>query len=321
MVGELLQVRVNDVVEEAVDIRSYEFADPQGNDLPPFTAGAHVDVHLSEGLIRQYSLSNDSGERHRYVVAVLHEPDGRGGSAYMHKNVHAGDLITISTPLNNFPLAEDATTHVLIAGGIGITPMLSMVRHLAQQGASYHLHYCARSPEKTAFRELLSAEPFVSNVTFHFDGGDPSQGLDVASLLRPYDLGTHVYCCGPTGLMDAVRNAASHWPTGTVHFEYFSVDPAIAAGSGVDEVFEVEIEDTGEVHQIPTDSTVLEVLRDAGHDLPSACEEGICGTCITEVVSGEIDHRDMVLDDSEREAGDLMTICCSRGKGRLVLKL
>ena len=321
MVGETMQVRVNKIAQEAEDIRSYEFVDPEGRELPPFTAGAHLDVHLPGGLVRQYSLANDPAERHRYVVAVLHEPQGRGGSADLHSHVREDDTLTISHPLNNFPLAQDAAKHLLIAGGIGITPILSMVRELQRRGADYHLHYCTRSPEKTAFADLLATPAFDGRVSFHFDGGDPAKGLDVAALLRPYEIGQHLHCCGPTGLMTAVRDAAAHWPSGSVHFEYFAVDPDLAAGSGIDAPFEVEIESTGAVHQIPAEQTILDVLREAGHDLPSACEEGICGTCITEVARGDLDHRDMVLDDDERAAGDLMTICCSRGKGRIVLKL
>ncbi|MDX1400801.1 MAG: PDR/VanB family oxidoreductase [Kiloniellales bacterium] len=321
MTTEILKLRVEKITQEAADIRSYEFRDPEGGDLPAFTAGAHIDVHLPGGLLRQYSLCNDPSERYRYVVAVLREASGRGGSIDMHDSVREGDIVNASPPLNNFPVSKEAKRHILLAGGIGITPVLAMVRHLEAEGEDYQLHYCTRSEDKTAFFDLLSKEPFASKVTFYFDGGNPANGMDVQTHLRPFSLGDHVYCCGPVGFMNAVRDAAAHWPTGTVHFEYFSVDPALAAGSGVDELFEVEIESSGEIYQIPEDKSVLDILRDAGHDLPSACEEGICGTCITEVASGDIDHRDMVLDDDEREAGDLMTICCSRGRGRIVLKL
>ncbi len=321
MTVETLKLRVEKVIREAEDICSFEFRDPNGQGLPAFTAGAHIDVHLPGGLVRQFSLCNDPSEGNRYVVAVLNEPAGRGGSTDMHTNVKEGDLIEVSHPLNNFPLSDQARRHILLAGGIGATPILAMVRRLEAKGQDYHLHYCARSQEKTAFHEILSNAPFADKVSFHFDGGDPSKGLDIRAQLRPYGLGDHLYCCGPTGFMGAVRDAASHWPQGTVHFEYFSVDPELASGSGVDAAFEVELESDSSVHQIPADKSILDVLRSAGHDVPSACEEGICGTCITEVVSGDLDHRDMVLDDDEREAGDLMTICCSRGRGRVVLKL
>ncbi len=321
MIGGKLELRVQAVKREAEGISSFEFVRPDGAELPAFTAGAHVDVELPNDVLRQYSLCNDPRERQRYVVAVLRDAVGRGGSIAMHDTIKEGQMVTISEPLNNFPLSGNALKHLLIAGGIGITPVLAMVRDLETRGEDFELHYCTRSPDMTAFMAYLQRDAIKDRVHFHFDGGDPSRGLDVAGLLRPYDLGTHVYCCGPTGLMSAVRDAADHWPMGTVHFEYFSVDPALAAGSGADEAFEVEIESSGEVHQIPVGTTILEALRAAGHDLPSACEEGICGTCITEVASGEIDHRDMVLDDDEQEAGDLMTICCSRARGRLVLKL
>jgi len=315
-------LRVSAVRDEAQDIKSFEFAAADGSPLPAFTAGAHLDVHLPGGLVRQYSLANAPGETHRYLVAVLREEKGRGGSCEMHDKVGVGDLIEIGGPLNNFPLAETAAHHLLIAGGIGITPMMAMLRQLSADGADYSLHYCSRSPEKTAFMAELQRPPFADHVTFHHDQGDPSKGLDVAELLRSHREGQHVYCCGPAGLMAAVRAASAHWPKGTVHFEYFSVDETALAPHGPDGAFEVEIESSGEVYQVPADKTLMEVLRENGHDVPSACEEGICGTCLTEVVEGEIDHRDLVLDDDEKAAGDIMTVCCSRAKGgRLKLRL
>ena len=312
--SEELNVRVKRIIQEAEDIRSYEFVDPKGPDLPPFTAGSHLDVHLPNGLVRQFSLCNDPRETHRYVVAVLREPDGRGGSACMHDVVSEGDDVTITVPRNNFPLHEEAERHLLIAGGIGITPMFAMARRLEALGADYTLHYCTRSAEKTAFREELKGEPFASSVQFHHDGGDPSKGLDLRGLLAEIEEGTHVYCCGPTGLMHAVTDASAHWPTGTVHFEFFAADPD-AAAEGPNTAFEVEVASTGEVYQIPADKTILEVLADGGLDVDSSCEEGLCGTCIVDVLEGEPDHRDFVLDDEEKESNKLITICCSRSKG------
>ena len=317
-----MTLRVSAVREEAQDIKSFEFVAPDGSPLPAFTAGAHLDVHLPSGLVRQYSLANAPGETHRYLVAVLREAKGRGGSCEMHDKVRVGDTLQIGGPLNNFPLHETAARHLLIGGGIGITPMMAMLRHLSAAGADYSLHYCTRSPEKTAFMAELQQPPFAGQVTFHHDQGDPSKGLDVAALLRPHDEGLHVYCCGPAGLMAAVRAASEHWPKGTVHFEYFSVDESAIAPHGPDGPFEVEIESSGEVYRVPADKSVMEVLREHGHDVPSACEEGICGTCLTEVVEGEIDHRDLVLDDDEKAANDIMTVCCSRSKSpRLKLRL
>jgi vanillate O-demethylase ferredoxin subunit len=319
-VSEELDVRVKRVTVEAEDIRSFEFADPRGPDLPPFTAGSHLDVHLPNGLVRQFSLCNDPRETHRYVVAVLREPGGRGGSACMHDVVREGDEVTITAPQNHFPLHEAAERHLLIAGGIGITPMLAMVRRLAALGADYTLHYCTRNAEKTAFREELMGEPFASHVRFHHDGGDPSKGLDVDALLSEVEAGTHVYCCGPIGLMHAVTDASDHWPLGTVHFEFFATDPDVVEEPSTG--FEVEIASTGAVYKVPPDKTILDVLLDQGHDVDSSCEEGLCGTCIVDVLEGEPDHRDFVLDDEEKESNKLITVCCSRAKSaRLKLDL
>lgn len=317
-----MTLRVSAVRDEAQDIKSFEFVAAEGSPLPAFTAGAHLDVHLPSGLVRQYSLANAPSESHRYLVAVLREDAGRGGSQEMHDKVREGDLIEIGGPLNNFPLHDDAAHHLLIAGGIGITPMMAMLRQLSADGSAYSLHYCSRSPEKTAFKAELETAPFAGHVTFHHDQGDPSKGLDVAALLREHKDGLHVYCCGPAGLMGAVREASAHWPKGTVHFEYFSVDESARAPHEPDGAFEVEIESTGDVYRVPADKSIMEVLREHGHDVPSACEEGICGTCLTEVVEGEIDHRDLVLDDDEQAANDIMTVCCSRAKSpRLKLRL
>jgi vanillate monooxygenase ferredoxin subunit len=318
--SEFLDVRVKRIIEEAEDIRSYEFADPRKGALPAFTAGSHLDVHLPNGLVRQYSLCNDPRESHRYVVAVLREPGGRGGSACMHDAVREGDDVTITVPRNHFPLHENAERHLLIAGGIGITPILAMARRLAALGADYTVHYCTRSPEKTAFRAALTEEPFAGHVRFHHDGGDPTKGLDVRALLADVEAGTHVYCCGPIGLMHAVTEASAHWPLGTVHFEFFATDPSVAEEPKAG--FEVEIASTGAVYQVPPDKTILEVLRDRGHDIDSSCEEGLCGTCIVDVLDGEPDHRDLVLDDEEKQSNKLITVCCSRAKSaRLKLDL
>lgn len=319
---ERLRVKVAHVTDEADDIKSFEFVAADGAGLPPFTAGAHVDVFLPSGLIRQYSLANDPRERDRYVVAVLREVAGRGGSAEMHSVVVPGTALTITEPQNTFPLSPEADHHVLIAGGIGITPILAMVRDLEARGADYTLHYCTRTPAKTAFLAELQAPPFGAHVRFHHDNGNPAEGLDVQTLLAERGRGHHVYCCGPAGLMAAVKGASAHWPTGTVHFEYFTVDETAEAAAPEPAGFEIEIESTGLVLQVPADKTIIEVLREAGIEIETMCEEGICGTCITEVTAGEPDHRDMVLSDDEKAAGKLMTVCCSRARSqRLTLKL
>lgn len=315
-----LKVVVKRITREAADINTFEFVDPSERALPSFTAGAHVDVHLPNGMMRQYSLCNYPRERGRYVVAVLRSAAGRGGSVCMHDAVQEGDELTLSLPRNHFPLQEDAKRHVLIAGGIGITPMLAMARRLSEIGADYTLHYCARSPDKTAFHELLTSAPFIQNTRFHFDNGDPTQGLDLRALLAQVAAGTHVYCCGPTGLVKAVAAASAHWPDNTVHFEFFAVDATAPAGTH--QPFEVAIASTGAVYQVAADQTLLQVLLAQGHEIDSSCEEGLCGTCVVEVLDGQPDHRDLVLSTREKQSNGVIVSCCSRAKSqRLTLNL
>jgi len=318
MAEQTLSVRVNRVIDEAEDIKSFEFVDAAGGELPAFSAGAHLDVFPPDGPARQYSLCNDPTERQRYVVSVLREPESRGGSVAMHDGVREGMTISISAPRNNFPLSTEARRHLLIAGGIGITPMLAMVRHLQAAGADYKLYYCTRSAAKTAFRELLSAAPFAPHVEFIHDGGDPSQGIDLKSVLQTVEAGTHVYCCGPAGLMGAVEAASAHWPAGSVHFEYFTADQE--ALSAPTEGFEIEIASTGAVYTVPEDKSILQVLTENGIEVESMCEEGVCGTCATGLLAGEADHRDMIFSDEEHK--NTITVCCSRAKSaRLKLDL
>ena len=318
---EKLSVRVARITREAADINSYEFVDPDGGQLPQFTAGAHVDVWVPNGELRQFSLANNPSERHRYVVAVLRECQGRGGSLSFHDGISEGDVITISAPRNNFPLNEYADRHVLIAGGIGITPMLAMVRRLHDISANYRLYYCSRFPESTAFLEELKSEPFGAHVEFVFDEGNPQEkGLDLKTLLSTHEPGTDLYCCGPGPLMNAVRDAAAvAYPEEAVHFEFFSTEGLdIDHGESAD--FQVEVSGTGQVLDIPADKSILDVLRGAGFDLDSSCEEGICGTCATQVIEGEVDHRDLFLTEKAKKEGKWMMICISRAKGgKLVL--
>ncbi len=313
-------LRVSAIADEAADIRTFEVVDPEGIDLLPFTAGSHVDVTPPGGPIRQYSLCNDPAERHRYRFAVLREPAGRGGSLLMHERVRVGDLLQVSAPRNHFPLDESAGQHLLIAGGIGVTPLLAMVQRLQAIGADFVLHYCTRSPERTAFREALAPLAAAGGVQYHHDGGDPAKGLDVAALLADAMPGTHVYCCGPQGLMAAVKAATAAWPAPQVHFEYFTPPQLPGAAASTAGEFEVELASTGAVYAVPATQSILSVLTTAGMPLDSSCEAGVCGTCRTRYFAGEVDHRDCVLTDAER--GEYLMICVSRAaRGRLVLDL
>jgi vanillate O-demethylase ferredoxin subunit len=323
MTTDTLQLRVERITPVAEDIRTYELVPAQGGTLPPFEAGSHLDVHIPGGLQRQYSLCNDPEERHRYVIAVQREAQGRGGSRTMHEKVHPGTVLTTSAPRNSFPLLY-AQEYVLVAGGIGITPLLSMAHALKRQGARWHLHYCTRSPERTAFRELLASSGFASHVTVHHDGGDPARGLDVKALLATRPAGGRLYCCGPAGLMRAVYEAAVHhqWPREKVHFEAFSAEGTSAIGDQADVEFQVVVRSTGATYPIPPGESVLNVLRRNGLSIDSGCESGSCGTCLTRIVEGKPDHRDTYLSDAERDECREMLVCVSRARSqKLVLDL
>ncbi|WP_332851723.1 PDR/VanB family oxidoreductase [Duganella sp. S19_KUP01_CR8] len=321
MSTELLQVRVERRHVEAEDICTYELVSADGAPLPPFTAGAHIDVHVGAGLVRQYSLCNPPQERHRYLIGVLRDPSSRGGSKTMHEEVLAGATLQISVPKNHFPLA-DAERSLLLAGGIGVTPILAMAEALSARGAAFQMHYCARSPERTAFRQRIAAAPFAPQVHFHYDSGDAAQKLDLPALLAQLDRKTHIYFCGPSGFIDHVKvtSKAQQWPPEQLHLEYFGAAATPAADG--DQPFEVKLASSGNVYAIPADSTVLRVLTDAGVFIPASCEQGVCGTCLTRVLDGVPDHRDLYLDESEQAANDQFTPCCSRSKtGTLLLDL
>ena len=218
-------LRVRSITYLATRINGYELVDPDGQDLPPFTAGAHISVRLVAKMVRDFSLWNDPGERTRYCIAVLREGPA---SSRLHEEVRVGALVAGSVPRNNFPLAAGAERHLLIAGGIGITPIMAMIAELRHRRAEFHVHYCTRSPEETAFLDDLAVLAAQGRVQFHHDGGDPAKGLDVAETLCECRPGTHLYYCGPPGMMAAVAAAAAHWSPETVHFEFFAGPNAVA---------------------------------------------------------------------------------------------
>jgi phthalate 4,5-dioxygenase reductase component len=294
----------------AREVRLLELRDPSGAELPAFTAGAHVRVTAPNGMGRQYSLCNDPADRARYEIAVKRDGAGHGGSVSMAEDVRVGALLEVDPPRNAFELAPGAASFLFIAGGIGITPIVSMIRQLAREGTRrYRLHYCTRSPEDTAFREELSAEPFSASVAIHHDGGDPARALDLWPLLEK-PTRAHVYCCGPRPLLESVRDMTGHWPASAVHFESF-VDAA-AAQRPEDRAFTVVLARSGARIQVPPGRSILEAMRANGHDAPSSCESGTCGTCRTALLSGEPDHRDMVLTEEERATR--IMICVSRAR-------
>ena len=321
MSGGLLSVRVARKSIEAEDICSLELVSADGTPLPAFAAGSHIDVQLPGGPTRQYSLCNDPAETHRYLIAVLRDARSRGGSAAVHERVKVGDTLVISAPKNHFALAHDASSHLLLAGGIGVTPLLCMAERLAHAGADFEMHYCTRSPARTAFRQRIAVAPFASRVAFHFDDGEAAQKLDIAALLAAPRAGRHLYVCGPKGFMDAVLGSAraQGWPQAQIHYEFFGADAAPAAGDGG---FEVMLASSGRVIKVAPDRSVVQALAEAGVSVATSCEQGVCGTCLTRVIEGEPDHRDLYLTPQEQAANDQFLPCCSRAKSaRLVLDL
>jgi phthalate 4,5-dioxygenase reductase subunit len=294
----------------AAGITLFELAYPDGRDLPPFDAGAHIALTTPNGLLRRYSLCNSPSERQRYVFAVKRDEQGGGGSKSMVDELAAGATVAVSAPLNYFPLAQHATRYLLLAGGIGITPLLSMVHELRARQADFELIYCARHPETTAFLDELAAPGLAGRVQVHLSHGDPARSFKLESVLAGHAAGTHLYCCGPRRLMQAVREASRHWPAGTVHLEDFgSSDDPKAAG---DKLFSVRLARSGITLAVPAGVSILEAMRSRGVPAPSSCESGTCGSCRTRLLGGKADHRDYVLDDEEHDS-DIM-ICVSRAQ-------
>lgn len=320
---ETLQLLVRQIRFEGRGINSYELVDPAGADLPPFTPGAHIDIHLGDGLVRQYSLSNSPDEQKRYVIAVLRDERGRGGSKALHERLRVQDLLRVSRPRNNFHLVGDARKVILLAGGIGVTPLKSMAHRLEQAGVDYEMHYCAKDASCAAFGAEL--EPMRANgrLHFHFDGGNPAAGLNIVELLSEPAQGKHVYYCGPGGFMNACAEATGHWPAGTVHFEHFKAPERAgsspAANDAVDS-FSVKIASTGQVIEVSKDQSIADALEDAGVAIETSCRAGLCGTCKVRYLSGEVEHNDCILGDDEKST--CLTTCVSRATTReLVLDL
>lgn len=306
---------------EAEGVCSFELRREDGQPLQDFTAGAHIDVQVSADITRQYSLCNNPRERDRYVIAVLQEPLSRDGSRGMHEGINVGDRLKISAPKNHFPLKAGARRSVLLAGGIGITPILAMAVQLAHERARFELHYCVREPRRAAFLPLIAEAGFAGNVSLHFDNGERDQRLDLNRVLTKPCADTHLYVCGPNGFMDYVISAAHGlgWLTEQIHREYFA---ASFVAHDVDQPFEVELAESGLVLQVPADQSVLDILCAAGIELPSSCKQGVCGACLTSVIEGIPDHRDVFMSDKEHVLNDQFTPCCSRSKTRrLVLAL
>jgi vanillate O-demethylase ferredoxin subunit len=317
----MIDVIVTCKKREADGIFSFELARTDGAPLAPFSAGSHIDVHLGSGLVRQYSLCNHPDEQFRYQIGVLLDAASRGGSEAMHA-LEEGSVLQISEPRNLFALAHGARRSLLFAGGIGVTPILCMAERLAQIDASFQLHYCGRSVASVAFIERIQQSRFAERAHLHFDD-QPETRLDAAQALSGYGEGDHLYVCGPGGFMAFILEQArlAGWPEDSLHREYFAAQPQAVAQAD-DGSFEVMLASTGRCFVVPADYSVAQVLLENGIDLPLSCEAGICGTCLTRVLEGEPDHRDMFMTPAEQALNDQFTPCCSRSKSpRLVLDL
>jgi len=302
-----LRVTRNDKIADGIHL--FEFRDVGGKQLPEFSAGAHITIRVPNGALRKYSLCNDPAERDRYQVAIKREVNGRGGSTNLIDGVKAGDELMVAAPINDFELPGRATDFLFIAGGIGVTPFMAMIRQVHAAGKRFRLFYCSRSPETTAFVDELSAPEFKDSVVIHFDQGDPSRSLDLKPILAERKNREHLYCCGPRPLMEAVRAMTDHWSSAAVHFEAFSDAETHKA---TDKPIKVKLAKSGDIIDVPVTKTILEAMRDHGLEVPSSCETGTCGTCRTKMLAGVADHRDLFL--AEHEKADNIMICVSRAK-------
>lgn len=312
----MISVRVADRKREAHQIDSFELVSVTGDALPPFSAGSHIDVHLPNGLIRQYSLYNDSSAEGRYRIAVLLAPQGRGGSAAMHQ-LQIGQHINISPPRNLFPLNHESRKTLLFAGGIGITPILCMAERLARIGADFELHYYSRSREHAAFADTLEHCSFAERVKLYVDS-DPAGKPDLAALLAGHGTDEHLFVCGPNGFMEYVLATAAQagWAEHQLHREYFANDVAHVE---TDQGFDVTLASTRQVLHVPPRLSLLQVLLEHGIDIPYSCEQGVCGTCLVRVLEGTPDHRDLYLSPGEKAANDQLLTCCSRANSKTLV--
>lgn len=315
-----LWVRVAERSRAANNIVAFELVGEKGEVLPPFTAGAHIDLHLPGGVIRQYSLVNSPKERHHYVVAVLRDANGRGGSLVMHDTVQVGDVIKIGPPKNCFELATTSRHKILIAGGIGITPFLSMMDVLYTNGQSFELHYSAKKKESAAFIDELSGSKFSEKIKIYLTA-ESEQRLNILETLAKAPADSEVYACGPPRLVEATVAAAKElgWPDDRIKWEAFS-------GRHIDvstnSAFQVKIASSGKSYSVPADKTIAEILSENRIPVELSCAQGVCGTCLTRVIEGVPDHRDIYLTPAEQLRNDQMLICCSRSlSSELVLDL
>ncbi len=312
----LLRLRVQAIRMQAEGIHAFELVDPDGAELPAATAGAHVDVHLQGGLVRSYSLSGDPANSSAWTLGVLREVNGKGGSQAMHESMRVGELLTVSAPRNAFAMVPGAAHTVLVAGGIGITPIKAMAHTLVANGESFELHYCTRTSRNAAFVAELRALVPQDRLHFHFDNGVPGQGLNITALLQQQPAGAHLYYCGPVGFMKACADASTHWAPGSVHFEHFK-PPEPAAKAAPEASFEVRLARRGITLPVLPDQSIVRAIELAGLRVPTSCLSGLCGSCKVDYLEGDVEHNDYILSDEEKTR--CLTVCVSRSRGPLLV--
>ncbi|MFA3119016.1 PDR/VanB family oxidoreductase [Acinetobacter pittii] len=303
---------------EGGNIAVMEFESATSTTLPKVEAGAHIDVHLPNGMVRQYSLCQNPNDEGKFRLGILRDPESRGGSISAFDEIKDGMQIQVSEPKNLFPLLK-AKHSVLIGGGIGITPLITMAYQLAHEGESFELHYCGASPEKCAFVDEIKNGELAKHTTFHFKSEGASHRAFFESAIKDIDLESHIYTCGPVGFMDWVINLATthDFPEQQIHKEYFQVETDTSGDS-----FEVVAERSGKIIMVEAGETILQALAKEGIDIEMSCEQGVCGTCMCDVIEGEPDHRDVYFTDEEKASNEQILVCCSRSKtSRLVLDI
>lgn len=303
---------------EGGNIAVMEFESATSATLPKVEAGAHIDVHLPNGMVRQYSLCQNPNDEGKFRLGILRDPESRGGSVSAFDEIKDGMQIQVSEPKNLFPLLK-AKHSVLIGGGIGITPLITMAYQLASEGTSFELHYCGASPENCAFVDEIKNGELAEYTTFHFKSEGASHRAFFESAIKDIDLESHIYTCGPVGFMDWVINLATthDFPEQQIHKEYFQVETDTSGDS-----FEVVAERSGKIIMVEAGETILQALAKEGIEIEMSCEQGVCGTCMCDVIEGEPDHRDVYFTDEEKASNEQILVCCSRSKTpRLVLDI
>lgn len=311
----LINVTIVDRQILSPDIVSLTLASVDGSPLPEYSPGAHIDVHIDSNIVRQYSLCSLPEKKGLYRLGILKDPNSRGGSIAVHKNLKVGDMIEITEPRNLFPLDMTAEHSILVGGGIGITPMIAMAYALKAENKSFTLHYCVRSHEDIAFLDELKEE-FGASLRLHCSSLGSEHRLNPLKDFGIAAKDTHIYTCGPTGFMDCVMSGAKElgFKNENIHFEYFNVE---VDSSG--EEFTVIANQTGKTVTVSEQQSIVEALGEAGIKVDVSCEQGICGTCIVDVLEGEPDHRDQFLTDDEKTDNDQIAVCCSRAKSKILV--